>query len=151
MIPVKILHDQNSFYEAATMLKNVVIASLLGISMHHGLYIHGEWHLQAPIILSTHVLAFILLCAIQEYFVSSRLSSGLVEIAVLATVYFCSLLGSIGVYRLCFHRLRAFPGPRLAALSKLWHVWQCRDSRGHHVLESWHQRYGSFVRTGWYP
>ncbi|OQE89490.1 hypothetical protein PENNAL_c0014G05119 [Penicillium nalgiovense] len=52
------------------------------------------------------------------------------------------------VYRLIFHRLKYFPGPKLAAVSKLWHVWKCRDSRGHLVLEAWHEKYGEFVRTG---
>lgn len=62
--------------------------------------------------------------------------------------HFLPLFGSITIYRLYFHRLNRFPGPRLAAVTKLWHVWQCRDSRNHQVLEKLHQEYGSFVRTG---
>ncbi|KAL9593418.1 MAG: hypothetical protein Q9179_005896 [Wetmoreana sp. 5 TL-2023] len=46
-----------------------------------------------------------------------------------------------------FHRLRNFPGPRFAAVSKLWHIWQCRDSRNHLVLEDLRRQYGSFVLT----
>ncbi|KAJ5931968.1 hypothetical protein N7516_006457 [Penicillium verrucosum] len=47
-----------------------------------------------------------------------------------------------------FHRLKHFPGPKLAAVTKLWHVWKCRDSRGHLVLQEWYEKYGEFVRTG---
>ncbi|KAK4868972.1 hypothetical protein LT330_006581 [Penicillium expansum] len=35
-----------------------------------------------------------------------------------------------------------------AAVTKLWHVWKCRDSRGHLVLQAWYEKYGEFVRTG---
>ncbi|KAH7311563.1 benzoate 4-monooxygenase cytochrome P450 [Stachybotrys elegans] len=60
------------------------------------------------------------------------------------TGLFCSIL----TYRLFFYPLCQFPGPRLAAVSKLWHVWKCRSSLGHLVLEEWRQQYGPFVRTG---
>ncbi|OTA95489.1 hypothetical protein M434DRAFT_379728 [Hypoxylon sp. CO27-5] len=129
------------------MLKAIIIAFILGISTHHGLFIRGEWHLQAPHILGAYLLTtsvFLLLAT--SYTERQQLS--LTEIVIPVMIYFFSLLASITVYRLHFHRLRAFPGPRLAALSKLWHVWKCRDSRNHHVVESWHRKYGPFVRTG---
>lgn len=129
---------------AATMMPSVVLALSLSVLMHHGLFIRGEWHLQAPVIVSGHVLAFLLLVVKQHLF--NRGPFG--DVAVPAAAYLLGLFVSISVYRLYFHRLRRFPGPRLAALSKVWHVWECRDSRGHHLLETWHQKYGSFVRTG---
>ncbi|KAL9105897.1 MAG: hypothetical protein Q9227_009008 [Pyrenula ochraceoflavens] len=68
--------------------------------------------------------------------------------ALIIACYFVGLFVSITLYRLFFHRLRNFPGPKLAAVSKLYHVWQCLDSRNHQVLEDWHRQYGAFVRTG---
>ncbi|KAI0128194.1 cytochrome P450 [Hypoxylon sp. NC0597] len=127
------------------MLKAIIVAFILGVLTHQGLFIRREWHLQAPIILGAYLLItplFLLLITTH----SQQLS--MIEIIIPVMVYFVSLLVSIGVYRLYFHRLRGFPGPRLVALSKLWHVWKCRDSRNHHVLESWHRKYGTFVRTG---
>lgn len=63
--------------------------------------------------------------------------------------YLFGLYFSIVVYRLSpSHRLSKFPGPRLAAVSKLWHVWQCRDSRNHELMYGLHEKYGDFVRTG---
>jgi hypothetical protein len=61
------------------------------------------------------------------------------------------LFSSITIYRIFFHQLKRFPGPRLASLTKLWHVWKCRDSRGHLVLQAWYEEYGEFVRTGKNP
>lgn len=63
-------------------------------------------------------------------------------------MYSLGLFGSIAIYRLFFRRLRTFPGPRLAALTKLWHVYQCWDSRNHLVLDAFHKKYGTVVRTG---
>ncbi len=119
-------------------------ASVLAVLMHHGLFIHGEWHLQAPTIVTGHIFAFVLLLVNQYYSEQRSWHDSIVP----AVAYLSSLISSIAIYRLYFHRLRAFPGPRLAALSKLWHVYMCRDSRGHHVLEDLYQRYGPMVRTG---
>ncbi|OKO95665.1 Tryprostatin B 6-hydroxylase [Penicillium subrubescens] len=55
---------------------------------------------------------------------------------------------SITIYRLFFHRIGHFPGPRAAAVSKLWSVYKCRDSRNHLFLDGLHKKYGNFVRTG---
>ncbi|KAL8735761.1 MAG: hypothetical protein Q9166_000624 [cf. Caloplaca sp. 2 TL-2023] len=65
----------------------------------------------------------------------------------MSAYYTIGLFVSIIMYRILLHRLRRFPGPPLAAASKLWHVWQCRNSRNHIVLESLREKYGPFVRT----
>jgi hypothetical protein len=121
-----------------------IVPFCLGVIMHLGVFIRGEWHLQAPHIILAHAFIFTLLVAKQ--LVSGLSTSYGVALSFLA--YLCGLLGSMAVYRLFFHRLISFPGPRLAALSKLWHVWLCRNSQNHLVLESWRQKYGTFVRTG---
>ncbi|KAI0397483.1 benzoate 4-monooxygenase cytochrome P450 [Xylariaceae sp. FL0594] len=124
------------------MWKHIITASSLGVALHHGLFITGEWHLQAPQILAAHVGVPLLLYATNRVFLSTA------EVTLLLAVYFTTILASIGVYRLYFHRLRNYPGPRLAALSKLWLVWKCRDSRCYEVLENLRKEYGPFVRTG---
>ncbi len=116
----------------------------LGVAVHLGLFIRGEWHLRAPTIFLGHVLVFALLFAKQLVSAFSIWYG----VALPSLVYLCGLFVSMAVYRLFFHRLRSFPGPRLGALSKLWHVWLCRNSQNHLVLEDWHQKYGTFVRTG---
>lgn len=52
------------------------------------------------------------------------------------------------IYRLFFHPLRRFPGPVLARVSKLWHVFHCINSRNYLLLDKLHLQYGEFVRTG---
>ncbi|KAI2616627.1 benzoate 4-monooxygenase cytochrome P450 [Hypoxylon sp. NC1633] len=131
--------------QAAT---NVILPFLLGISMHHGVFIHGEWHNYAPSIVVSHFSFLFVLLAFRIVRGSGVSSQIVVETAVSTSIYFIGLFLSIAVYRLFFHRLRAFPGSRLASLSKLWHVWMCRTSKGHLVLQAWQQEYGNIVRTG---
>lgn len=123
----------------------------IGVAVHLGLFIRGEWHLKAPAIVIFHAMGF---CSIFAMFhglhqaSSSPMFRSFSDTGAVVAAYLVGLFGSMTVYRLFFHPLRAFPGPRLAAISKLWHVYKCRDSRGHHVLEEWHRKYGEIVRTG---
>ncbi|KAJ9260547.1 hypothetical protein DTO212C5_8476 [Paecilomyces variotii] len=127
------------------MLRNNVLAAALGVLAHQVVFIHGEWHLRAPAVVIVHLLIGIFIYTTE---ISKDEQNGLLSATVLVCLYLASLLSSISIYRLFFHPLRHFPGPRLVALTKLWHVWKCRDSRGHHVLDEWHKKYGTFVRTG---
>ena len=128
------------------MLSPGAVAIIAGLLAHQLVFIHGEWHLKAPTVVVVHLISGCLLYANHLFAGSPRAS--LFQTIYLATCYLSALFTSITVYRLIFHRLRYFPGPRLAAVSKLWHVWKCRDSRGHLVLQAWHEKYGEFVRTG---
>lgn len=127
---------------------STILPFLLGVSMHHGVFIHGEWHHYAPSIVVGHFASFMLLITFKIIHESGIIVQAAVEEVVSASIYLLGLFLSIAVYRLFFHRLRSFPGSRLASLSKLWHVWMCRKSKGHRVLESWQTQYGSIVRTG---
>ena len=124
-----------------------ISAGILGLLAHQLVFIHGEWHLQAPTVLVLHFFASSLLVCWEIYLYEGL---GVFSSRVLGTVicYLIGLYTSILMYRTWFHRLRSFPGPRAAAMSKLWHVWQCRDSRNHLVLERMRKEYGPFVRTG---
>jgi hypothetical protein len=127
---------------------------LLGVAAHLGVFIHGEWHVHAPQLIISHV--FVVLClALCRAVLQDSYDPGLAllvdRLGWIFVTYPLGLFGSILVYRASrFHRLTAadFPGPFGARLSKLWHVWQCRDSRNHEVLDRLHQKYGDFVRTG---
>jgi hypothetical protein len=131
-----------------SLLGDAIVASVFSCIVHHGLFIQGEWHLQAPTILACHILIFPVVFSLEVLSGSKDFHQGCLRSLFIGTAYIASLLLSIATYRLLFHRLRTFPGPRLAALSKLWHVWKCRDSRGHLVLDDWYSKYGTIVRTG---
>ncbi|KAJ3556409.1 hypothetical protein NPX13_g10140 [Xylaria arbuscula] len=62
--------------------------------------------------------------------------------------YATGLLSSIILYRRYFHRLKNFPGPPLAGITKLWHVWKSRDGKNHLLLEELFSHYGPIIRTG---
>ena len=127
---------------------NFIAACAVGIAAHAGLFIRGEWHMQAPTLLVFHV-AFGVLIVLFEVRKEDFSPSPLINASVIIGGYLLGLFSSIVLYRVSpFHRLRKFPGPRLAAVSKFWHVWQCRDSRNHELMERMHGQYGEFVRIG---
>ena len=136
-----------STFKFSNVMSAPLGATILGLLAHHLVFIRGEWHLLAPIVASVHFVAAFLLIGI-DIQLNNRVYGSNINSLVSIICYSISLFSSIIVYRLYFHRLRHFPGPKLAAASKLWHVWQCRDSQNHLVLESLRQKYGSFVRTG---
>ncbi|KAJ0116066.1 hypothetical protein J7T55_005012 [Diaporthe amygdali] len=54
----------------------------------------------------------------------------------------------ISIYRLFFHPIARFPGPRLAALSDLWMHWTTMTGRQHMIILDLHRKYGDVVRVG---
>lgn len=128
-----------------------LIGVLSGCCIHHGLFIHGEWHNQAPTILGYYasvfgcVAVFRLICYKSD--LTSELSSGFVFASLLHVL---SLTASILVYRGFFHRLNnaKFPGPWWARYTKIGQIWENRDSKNHLYLHRLHETYGDVVRTG---
>lgn len=133
----------------STLIAKGLLSVAVGVAAHLGVFIHGEWHLQAPALALLHISSFVFLWAARLYQTSKQeYLAHYWDIPILFSLYLCGLFGSISTYRLLFHPLRSFPGPRLAALTKLWHAYQCRDSRNFRVLDRLHHKYGDFVRTG---
>lgn len=59
------------------------------------------------------------------------------------------LASSIATYRLLFHRLRSFPGPWGAKISRFYAVNLASKGLQYHLeLKKLHDQYGDFVRTG---
>ena len=126
------------------------LGALVGLIMHHGFFKFGEWHLYSPTIVLGHSLIFTCLLVFSIYFDNSA-NHALNQASTLVSIgYLTALFTSITVYRLAFHRLTraGFPGPLSARVTKLWHVWACRFSQNHLVLDKLHRKYWDFVRTG---
>ncbi|KKY15727.1 putative benzoate 4-monooxygenase cytochrome [Diplodia seriata] len=69
--------------------------------------------------------------------------------ALLTGSFNLGLCASMLVYRAFFHRLRAFPGPFGARLSRFYVTAKsARDVQYHEVVRGWHGKYGDFIRTG---
>ncbi|KAI1318351.1 cytochrome P450 [Xylariaceae sp. FL0255] len=114
------------------------LGTLAGVLSHTCLFIHGEWHVQAPQLLIAHgtILALVVFVNVHD------------GLPILFGSYVLALLASITIYRAFFHRLAGFDGPWYARVSKLWHPWAARNCQNHLVLDALHKKYGDFVRTG---
>lgn len=130
-------------------LYDLPLAFALGVAAHLGIFIRGEWHLKAPTVFLIHVGALV---SLPMAWASLTNSKNLLQCYLTSSLFFVVYLGglfsSIATYRLFFHRLRSFPGPKGAAVSKFWHAWKCRNSTNHLLLDDLYHKYGSFVRTG---
>lgn len=124
--------------------------ALSGLVIHHGLFIHGEWHIQAPNIVRCYGSVFLFALAGGLYYQASPLHVWFDGLLLAFLAHVVSLLSSIITYRVFFHRLTRedFPGPLPARITKLWHVWQARGSKNFLVLDRLNAKYGDFVRTG---
>lgn len=125
------------------------LAVTAGVAAHLAVFIRGEWHMRAP-----HIIMFHTLLPTVAYFMLSRQedssSAGRLVLGTFAA-YLCGLFGSMTVYRVLFHSLNSFPGPRTASISKLWHVYQNLNSRNYELLDQMYRDYGEFVRIGKVP
>ena len=130
------------------MMHLITGAIAVGIFAHHGLFIRGEWYLRVPSVVFGHLALGAIVWAVLLRRKSSTVWGHLCLSSLVFGLYFTSLFTSIAIYRLYFHRLCRFPGPKLAAATKLWHVFQCRDGKNFLVLERMRHLYGDFVRTG---
>ena len=111
----------------------LIDAAAAGIIAHCGLLIRVEWHLEGPKVMFGHIA----LGGLAWWFFLRHESVTISEHIRLCSLVFgscmISLFSSIVIYRLFFHRLRDFPGPRLAAASKLWHIFKCRHDKSFRI------------------
>lgn len=124
----------------SSRIMNILLYSLigaaLGLGLHHGLFIHGEWHVRAPQVAACHLGYFTALVLISDN--AYWMTAG----------YLLAMFSSIVIYRVFLHRLKDFPGPLWARISKIWHAWKARHRQNYLLLAKLHHEYGDFVRTG---
>lgn len=120
----------------------------LGAASHLTYFIHGEHHNSAP---SLAVMTFAipsLIFSVQLIYINDPVSQAAKTTTLMASSFFTALWSSMILYRLFFHRLKKFPGPFMAKVSKLYHMLLLGKSDNYLLLDRWHQKYGDFVRTG---
>lgn len=125
------------------------LAASSGLTAHLGIFKRGEWHLQAPVILSVHLL--LALSAVGIVYVCTDATQNGLRFRLTSEIFFSylsALFGSIVCCRRFLHPLQHFQGPHLASATKLWHVWHILDSKNFQYLDKLHHQYGRFVRTG---
>ncbi|OQU95023.1 hypothetical protein CLAIMM_01292 [Cladophialophora immunda] len=71
------------------------------------------------------------------------------RVFVVDGAFLVGVYGSIAIYRLFFHRLRKFPGPWGAKLSRFWALRRSmKKIQFNYEVEALHKQYGDFVRVG---
>lgn len=128
------------------LLNLLALAFGAGVASHIGIFIRGEWHIRAPKLVIIYLLVFVTGSAFEYRLHRAPYPKRWIVCG--AVGYITGLFASITVYRSFFHGLRNFPGPKLARISKFWHVYQCWDSKNHLFLDRLHENYGNFVRIG---
>lgn len=123
-------------------------AATAGILSHACFFIRGEHHIHAPIIARIYAVLLVGLCLLEFCLDDGNLPNAILSTTRTLVIYTISLLTSQSVYRLYFHRLRAFPGPLLARLTKFYHLVHVSNLNQYLFLEGLHQKYGDYVRTG---
>ena len=127
------------------------IAAAAGILSHILVFIRNEHHIQAPQLFRFFLFLSLLLFAGEaRIWALSNSGQAAKTSAFIILSYTGSLFTSIVIYRLFFHKLRNFPGPIGARVSKFWHVGKLLRQPNFKVLDELHQQYGDFVRTGEY-
>ena len=130
------------------ILFKIGTAAAAGVASHICLFRHGEWHMQAPLLFRIALGLSLLILSAQVRYETSFNSTSFTTTLLIILSYNAALFSSILLYRRFFHRLRNFPGPVWAGLTKFWHVFHCLNSQNYLLLEDLHQSYGQFVRTG---
>lgn len=119
---------------------------ILSIASHQLFFRHVElWPLQ--LLALTSVLFSIdvsLRHSVSETAIYAAAKLAYMDLAV----WTAGIVLSMGVYRLYFHRLRHFPGPKSWALSKF--AFMATDVKGlrPRAIDEAHKKYGDIVRTG---
>lgn len=126
-----------------------VLGACLGVFSHVGFFIRGEYVRAAPRLFLTAILMPPVAIYLLVTNVQLSLAFALRMISVGCGSYLVALFTSMVVYRIFFHPLRHFPGPKLASITQFYHVQQGAAKGNNHLyLERLHAKYGSYVRVG---
>lgn len=124
-----------------------LFSAATGVAIHHLLFRYGEWDKSAPAVCGSYTAFFAALNVLK--------AAKLVVVLQDLNVYYllaCHLLGlfsSIIVYRVCFHRLRKFPGPTIAGVTSWYaNIKSAKKLNNFELVDKLHQQYGDYVRVG---
>ncbi|KAH8593673.1 cytochrome P450 [Bisporella sp. PMI_857] len=122
-----------------------------GLLLHVAAYRRGEWDLEIPTVSTVYSLLEIGAIYLLHNFSQNHepLVSTVRGVAWLGVCHVLGIYTSMTIYRLFFHRLRHFPGPRLAPISNFYHTYlTAKKLHLYEEVEALHEQYGDFVRIG---
>jgi hypothetical protein len=135
----------------ADRLPTTLVAALLGALFHQSIRtIEFDRLMYHSIALS--IVSFIGLVYAYLSLGELGLVGATAKASLVATSFNIGLVVSIGIYRLFFHRLRSFPGPFWAKLSRFYATsLAAKNVQYYKEVKKLHEEYGDFVRTGRCP
>ena len=128
------------------LLTQCILSAFLGVLSHLCIFKRGEHHLRSPLLFRLYLIVAALLVLSEILIHPTNLASAFKASFFLIASCATALFTSMTVYRVFFHRLRHFPGPPLAAVSRLYHV--SLDAEQYLFLDKLRVQYGDYVRMG---
>lgn len=126
-----------------------LLALCSGVLSHLCYFIQGEHHTKGPTLVALTFAAPFFVTTLETLLFGRFFAKSLFSNITFCSELLTGLTTSVILYRLFFHRLKSFPGPPLARVTKWWHFSKVfRKSNNNHVLHELHGKYGDFVRTG---
>jgi hypothetical protein len=131
------------------IVNNKSLPIALGLTTHF-ILAHGEPDYMMYLWLLTWAFSYI---SLSYFLVASgsvrTMGEALEDTTSAYAIYFATLFTSMFVYRALFHRLRKFPGPFMARVTKFYNVvLTVPKLRYFEQVEKVHKQYGDYVRLG---
>ena len=123
-------------------------AALLGLLFHQAVRnVEFELYMFHFMVVATSSFFGLIYAFVSLY--DQNLPGAALRATIFATSFNTTVLLSIAVYRLVFHRCRNFPGHPLAKISRFYAAYlSAKDVQYFKELARVHTEYGDFVRTG---
>ena len=131
-----------------SLAQKAYLSAFLGVSSHLGIFINDEHHVHAAKVMNIYLFLFTMTYCAETLWVPGPFWKALLNASIIVFAYAGTLFCSMFTYRIFFHPLREFPGPKMAKVSKFWNVMNTLYSTNFRLMEDMHQSYGDFVRTG---
>jgi glucan phosphoethanolaminetransferase (alkaline phosphatase superfamily) len=123
-------------------------AFALGTLLHILVLKNFELDVYIPHFLLICLISFTALCLAQIK-IGVQVLTAISNVTSISTWLAVGIFTSMIVYRLFFHRIRRFPGPLLARISRFYAFYLSGKNVQYHVeLSKLHKEYGDFIRTG---
>lgn len=132
----------------ADLLPTAASAASLGVLLHVSIQ-NIELDIYMYHFLASYGIVILALGYAYLFLAELTVVEGLVRVLLTTVSFNSGLIVSIAIYRLLFHRLRNFPGPLGAKLSRFYTVSiVSKNVQYYKEVAKMHQTYGDFIRTG---
>lgn len=143
-----------SFYSSAIMdvlreLGPLPAAFGLGTLLHMSVLRNFELDTWIPHVIGASLVSFASYTCYHWLHVGLSLIDSHIVAAAKASCFIAGIFTSMTIYRLFFHRIRNFPGPFWAKITRFYALGlSSKNDQYPRELRKLHEKYGDFVRTG---